>query len=213
MHKKKCMEIIRFNGHSSTVQKGQSIHSYITWYWTFVQCQSLCFFKVLLLKVKKVLTHSATVTYKPSNKNCKAATKLWGGKGTYSNGKYINIEINEGGCHPPVAQSTNEQTRQKWDLVVQQKFKVSEEPNTSLKQLRFLSVYLNLLNLDVSKVKRMLTTHKVIQSTCCELRWFSGCCFLSQIHGDNKPTRLNLLQNLIRESSFLSPTWIFLTLM
>lgn len=141
MHKKKCMEIIRFNGHSSTVQKGQSIHSYITWYWTFVQCQSLCFFKVLLLKVKKVLTHSATVTYKPSNKNCKAATKLWGGKGTYSNGKYINIEINEGGCHPPVAQSTNEQTRQKWDLVVQQKFKVSEEPNTSLKQLRAFFQY------------------------------------------------------------------------
>jgi hypothetical protein len=43
--------------------------------------------------------------------------------------------------------------------------------------------------------------------TCCELQQFDGC-FLSQIHGENEPTRLNLAQSLMCKPSLFALLFI-----
>jgi hypothetical protein len=44
-------------------------------------------------------------------------------------------------------------------------------------------------------------------STCCELHQFDGC-FLSQIDGENKPTRLNLAQTIMCKPSLFALLFI-----
>jgi hypothetical protein len=53
-------------------------------------------------------------------------------------------------------------------------------------------------------LKKQMHSHL---STCCELQQFDGC-FLSQIHSENEPTRLNLAQTLMCKPSLFALLFI-----